>query len=146
MDRAILVLGAVAIAGVVAAFLGRRTAPPAANTHHIPRQLHRSDFAGPDVPWLVVVFTSATCSTCAGVLERAQLLASSEVAVQEVEVNADAELHERYRIDGVPTLVVADGSGAVVESFLGPVTSADLWAAVALARETDADTDGSTER
>jgi hypothetical protein len=145
MDRVLLVLGAVAVAGVVAAVLGRRTAPPAANTHHIPRQLDRSDFNGPTVPWLVAVFTSATCSTCAGVVERARLLASSEVAVQEVEVGADAALHERYRIDGVPTLVVADAAGEVVESFLGPVTSADLWAAVAAARDAEPDA-GSAER
>ena len=141
MDRLLLVLGAVAVAGVVAALLSRRTAAPAANTHHIPRQLDRADFASPHTPWLVVVFTSATCSTCAGVVERARSLESPEVAVQEVEVSADAALHERYRIDGVPALVLADAHGAVVESFLGPVTSAVLWAAVAHARDVQAGDD-----
>lgn len=63
------------------------------------------------------------------------LLESSQVAVQEVEVGNDAALHDRYRIDGVPTLVIADAAGEVRRAFLGPVTSTDLWAAVAEVRE-----------
>lgn len=135
MDRVLLVLGAVAIAGLVAALLGRRGAPPAANTHHVPVHLDRRDFVRPDAPWLVVTFSAATCDTCAGVVERAAPLESDEVAVQEVEVGADPALHGRYAIDGVPTLLVADSSGAVVDSFLGPVTAADLWGSVARARD-----------
>ncbi len=134
MDRVLLVIGAVAVAGAVATMLGRRTAAPAANTHHVPRQLDRSDFTRPDAPWLVVVFTAATCDTCAGVWERAAVLESSHVAVQEAESTRDAALHDRYRIDGVPTLVVADETGVVHRAFLGPVTATDLWAAVAEAR------------
>lgn len=135
MDRVLLVIGAVAIAGVVAALLGRRpAAAPADNTHDVPRRLDRADFARTDTPWLVAVFTSATCDTCAGVLERAFLLESDQVAVQEVEVAGDAALHERYRIDAVPMLLLADAQGEVRRAFLGPVTSAELWAAVAEAR------------
>jgi len=135
MDRVLLVLGGIAIAGAVAALLGRRTAAPAANTHHIPTQLDRADFGRPDAPWLVAVFTSATCDTCAGVWERAQLVESDQVAVVELEVGADKSLHDRYKIDGVPTLVVADSTGEVKRAFLGPMTATDLWAAVAEVRE-----------
>lgn len=135
MDRVLLVVGAVAVAGVVVTLLRQRSAPPAANTHHVPRQLDRADFARPDAPWLVVVFTSTTCRTCAGVWKRAVLLESPEVAVQEAEVGRDHALHERYRIDAVPTLVLADRSGEVRRAFLGPMTATDLWAAVAEARE-----------
>ena len=135
MDRVLLVLGALAIAGAFAAVLGRRTAAPASNTHHVPSVLDRRDFERPDAPWLVAVFTSSTCDTCAGVWERAELLDSDAVACQRIDFQDDKTLHERYRIDGVPTLVVADADGAVKRAFLGPVTATDLWAAIANARE-----------
>jgi hypothetical protein len=38
----------------------------------------------------------------------------------------------------VPTLVVADDDGVVQNAFLGPVTSAELWAAVASTRSDSA--------
>ncbi len=135
MDRVLLVLGALAIAGAFATVLGRRTAAPSSNTHHVPSVLDRRDFIHPDAPWLVAVFTSSTCDTCAGVWERAELLASDVVACQRIDFQDDTSLHERYRIDGVPTLVVADADGAVRRAFLGPVTATDLWAAVADERE-----------
>ena len=81
------------------------------------------------------MFTSSTCDTCAGVWERAELLASDVVACQRIDFQDDTSLHTRYRIDGVPTLVVADADGAVRRAFLGPVTATDLWAAVADERE-----------
>ena len=136
MDRLLLVVGAVAVAGVVAALVGRRRpSPPADNTGHIPRRLDRADFDGPGAPWLVAVFTSAGCNTCAGVVERALPLASDQLTVQEVELGADPQLHDRYRIDAVPTLVLADADGAVRTAFLGPVATDELWAAVADARD-----------
>lgn len=135
MDRVLLVVGALAIAGVFAAVLGRRTAPPASNTHHVPSILDRRDFDRPDAPWLVAVFTSSTCATCAGVWERAELLQSDAVACQRIDFQSHKALHERYKIDGVPTLVIADADGAVKRAFLGPVTATDLWAAVADERE-----------
>jgi hypothetical protein len=135
MDRVLLVLGGVAIAGFIAALLGRSPSAPAANTHHIPRQLDRSDFPRPDAPWLVAVFTSATCATCAGVWERAQHLDSDQVAVVELELGAEKAQHERYKIDAVPTLVICDAVGEVKRAFLGPTTATDLWAAMAEVRE-----------
>ncbi|MEQ8840618.1 MAG: thioredoxin domain-containing protein [Acidimicrobiales bacterium] len=135
MDRVLLVLGGIVIAGAVAALLGRRTAPPAANTHHIPRQLDRRDFPRAEAPWLVAVFTSATCATCAGVWDRARHLESDQVAVVELELGAAAALHERYKIDAVPTLVITDATGEVRRAFLGPTTATDLWAAVAEVRD-----------
>ena len=47
MDRVLLVLGAVAIAGVVAMLLGRKPGAPASNTHHVPNLLDRNDFTEP---------------------------------------------------------------------------------------------------
>jgi len=101
----------------------------------VPAQVDRGDFARPDAAWLVAVFTSATCTTCRGVCERAQPLASDAVVVQELEHQADRALHDRYGIEAVPTTLVVDAEGVVAASFLGPVTATDLWAAVAEARE-----------
>lgn len=135
MDRVLLVLGGIAIAAAVAAVLGRGRSAPAANTHHIPVQLDRLDFPRPTAPWLVVAFTSATCDTCAGVWERARHLDSDQVSVVEIEVGAQKTLHDRYKIDGVPTLVICDAEGSVKRAFLGPMTATDLWAAMAEVRE-----------
>jgi hypothetical protein len=52
-----------------------------------------------------------------------------------VEHARDRVLHDRYRIEAVPATLVADDQGVVVASFVGPVAVADLWAAVAAARE-----------
>ncbi len=134
MERIVLVVGAVLVAALVAAVLGRRPDRPASNTHNVPRLLDRLDFDRPEAPWLVAVFTSATCNTCAGVLARARPLESADVAVQELEVGAAIAIHERYKIDAVPTLVIADTEGEVQRAFLGPVSTTELWAALAEAR------------
>ncbi|MGZ0219469.1 MAG: thioredoxin domain-containing protein [Acidimicrobiales bacterium] len=138
MDRVFLVLGALAVAGLVAGLLGGSRRGKYVQSTHIPQLLDRRDFVRPEAPWLVAVFTSETCDTCAGVWERAQHLESSSVAVQQLEISAETKLHKRYRIDAVPTLVVADDDGVVQNAFLGPVTSAELWAAVASTRSDSA--------
>jgi hypothetical protein len=100
-----------------------------------PAQLDRTDFAAPHAPWLVAVFSSATCHTCADVVRKALVVACDEVAVDEVEYGARPETHRRYAIDAVPIVVVADADGVVHRSFVGPVSATDLWAAVAEARQ-----------
>jgi len=59
------------------------------------------------------------------------------VAVQEVEVRRDRGLHQRYEIDAVPLVVVADRTGAVRAHHLGPTTAADLWGTLAELRRAD---------
>lgn len=136
MDRLLVALAVVAVAAVVAVVLSRRKpdAPTSAGWT-VPAQLDRADFVRPDAEWLVVVFSSATCDTCAGVVRNADALDSPVVAVQDVEVGAQSDLHDRYGIDAVPTLVVADADGVVRASFVGPVNATDLWATVAELRE-----------
>jgi hypothetical protein len=127
-----LVLAVVAVG--VAAVLRRRgghDGPIQGPAWTAPEQLDRQDFDRPDAAWLVVVFSSATCDSCAAMVDKARVLASADVAVQEVEAGARPELHERYRIEAVPITVVADGAGVVQASFIGPATATDLWAAVA---------------
>ena len=50
-----------------------------------PAQLDRADFPRPEAPWLVVLFTSSNCDSCAGLYDKAAALESDEVAVTEVE-------------------------------------------------------------
>ncbi|MFP3906206.1 MAG: TlpA family protein disulfide reductase [Acidimicrobiales bacterium] len=137
MEQFFIAAALIAGAGGVAYVLQRRQpdAPTQPRTYRVPSQLDRGDFDRPDAPWLVAVFTSATCASCAGTWQKVQVLASDEVVVQEVEVSADRELHQRYRIDGVPLVVIADAGGVVRASFVGPATATDLWATVAELRE-----------
>jgi hypothetical protein len=133
VERVLLVVVLAAVAIAVASVVERRRRPAAPTNvgHSLPEQLDRRDFERPQAPWLVAVFTSATCRTCAGVWDKARLLASDDVAVQELELTATRDLHEKYAIDAVPAAVVADLAGAVRAGFLGPVTATDLWATVA---------------
>lgn len=136
MTRILIAVALVAVALVVAYVLEKRKpAPPTQPTWAVPSQLDRADFDRPTAPWLVVVFTSATCNTCAGVLAKAKPLENDEVVVQEVEAVAHKDLHQRYAIDAVPTLVVADAAGVVRGSLVGPASAEEIWAAVSSVRD-----------
>lgn len=136
MNQLVLVGLAMAVAVVISAVLRRRRADaPTQGGFEMPTQLDRGDFVSPELPWLVAVFTSATCNTCADVATKAEVLSSHEVAVQRIDYTEDPALHKRYRIDAVPTLVIADQHGVVRNGFLGPVKAQDLWAAVAECRD-----------
>ena len=106
MERVLLVVVLAAAAVAVALLIERRRRPPAPTNvrHTLPEQLDRRDFERPDAPWLVAVFTSATCHTCGGVWDKARLLASDEVAVQDIEATAAREVHRKYAIDAVPAV------------------------------------------
>jgi hypothetical protein len=136
MER-LLIAAAIVLVAVAVAVVVRRRRPdaPTQPTGTVPTQLDRSDFDRPDAEWLVAVFTSATCTTCADVVAKAVVMASDDVAVSDVEWQGRKDLHERYAIDAVPLLVIADHEGVVRRSFTGPVTATDLWAAVAAVRE-----------
>ena len=136
MDRFLLAAVVVVVAVVVAVLLERRRPEaPTQGSWAVPAQLDRADFARPDAEWLVAVFTSATCDSCAQAVERSRVLATDAVAVDEVEVGARPDLHRRYHIDAVPIIVVADADGVVRTSFTGPPSAIDLWAAVAGVRD-----------
>jgi hypothetical protein len=130
---AALLLVAVGVAFVLER---RRTkdASPVRDAYPVPRQLHRGDFPHPEAPWLVALFSSSTCDSCASMREKVLALGSSEVAVCDLEYSEARTIHDRYQITGVPMVVVADSEGVVVESFVGPVSATDLWAAVARVR------------
>ncbi len=137
MERLVIVLPLVVVAVAVAFVVQRRRpdAPSQSVEHVAPAQLDRADFDRPDAPWLVVTFTSATCDTCAGAAAKAAILASDSVASVEVVYQTDRELHDRYHVTAVPTLVIADADGVVQRSFIGATTATHLWAALAELRE-----------
>ncbi len=136
MERFLLAAAVVVLAAVIAVIMERRRPEaPTQGSWTVPAQLDRDDFVRPDAPWLVAVFTSATCDSCTKAVERAKVLASEAVAVDEAEVKARPDLHRRYHIEAVPIVVVADEEGVVRASFTGPPSATDLWAAVASLRE-----------
>jgi hypothetical protein len=139
MERVVLAAVLIAVAvGVAWALQRRRPEPPTqGRRYRVPQQLDRADFDHPDSPWLVVVFTSTTCDSCAGALEKARVLASADVAVVDVPYQGRKDLHERYAVDAVPTTLLVDAEGVVQASFVGTPSATDLWAAVADARATD---------
>ncbi len=136
MQQILTALAVVAAAVVVGLLLRRRQVVQAPTQPRVgvPLQLDRTDFAAP-TPWLVAVFSSATCSTCADVVRKARVLSSPEVTVIDVEYGAAKELHRKYAIEAVPIVAIVDADGVVRAGFAGPVTATDLWAAVAEARQ-----------
>lgn len=137
MENAIVFIGAVVAALVIAFVLQRRRSvqAPTQGGFELPTQLDRGDFVRPDAPWIVVAFTSATCSTCADIAQKISVLESREVAVMRVDYPERKDLHTRYRIEAVPSVVIADAAGSVHNGFMGPIKAQDLWAAVAECRE-----------
>jgi len=133
----VFIAAAVVAVAVVAGLVLRRRQQVAAPTQvhqEMPAQLDRADFAASQ-PWLVVVFSSASCHTCADVVRKAKVLESADVGVVDVEFTANRQLHLKYHIEAVPIVVIADAQGVVHAGFVGLVTATDLWASVAEARQ-----------
>lgn len=136
MDRLLLLVLVAATAGTLAHLLQRRRPDaPVRTGWSVPQQLDRRDFDRPDAPWLVAVFTSATCDTCGSVVEVARPLESQAVAFQEVEAGERRDLHDRYAVDAVPMVLLVDGVGVVRDHHLGPVTATHLWGSLAELRQ-----------
>lgn len=136
MLRIVAVVMAMAVALGISVVLRRRSPDaPTQASYQMPSQLDRADFSSISAPWLVAVFTSATCGTCEDVASKAAVLASRDVAVVRIDFTEQPDVHLRYNIQAVPTLVVADVQGVVRAGFMGPVKAQDLWAAVAECRE-----------
>ena len=97
-----------------------------------PQQLDRNDFPRPDAPWLVVLFTSRHCDSCAGPRRQG---AAARVrrgrAWSRSSTRAQPELHARYQIDAAPITVLVDREGVTRASFIGAFTAPDLWSALA---------------
>jgi hypothetical protein len=135
MGRLAIALLLAAVAAAVAYVLHRRRRDaPSTPPSTVPTQIDRADFADQFVdqsahgalPWLIVVFTSATCLSCLSVWHRVRSLEGPGVLVSQAEVKARPDLHRRYDIDSVPLTVAVDAAGVVRASVLGPIATADL--------------------
>jgi hypothetical protein len=127
MDRFLIlvVLSAIAV-GLALLLQRRRPEPPTAPSYKAPTQLDRADFASPETPILVVSFTSRTCNSCAATWQAVAEGAGErmQVVTQNVELQADpGGLHKRYKIDGVPTTLIAGAEGIVHASFFGEMSA-----------------------
>lgn len=130
--RLVLALAIVVVAVLVARRLERRRPdPPPRDAYPVPAQLDRQDFPRPEAPVLVVLFSSTTCANCATVAAKVAPLESDRVATCEAEVGERKDLHDRYRIEAVPMLVIADRDGVVRAGFVGAVADAELRDALA---------------
>lgn len=132
ITRLIVLVVLAAAAGSIALVLQRRRPdPPSAPSYRAPSQLDRDDFDHPETPILAVLFASTTCNTCPEVWETVQPLASPELVVQRVDVQDGPQLHKRYKIDGVPTTILANHQGVVAKAFFGPIADGELDQALA---------------
>ena len=130
--RIVIALLILATVGGVALLMGRRRPePPTRDVYPVPQQLDRADFPRPDAAWLVALFSSATCDSCHGLADKLVPLASTDVAVCDVDLEHQRDLHTRYELAAIPTTVIADHEGVVRRAFVGAFTATDLWAAVA---------------
>ena len=136
MTQVLIAVAVIAAAVGVGMLLRRRqsVAAPTQPTVSVPAQLDRDDFPDATAPWVVVVFSSAVCHSCADVVRKARVLATREVSVVDVEFSAMPTLHTKYAIRSVPIVAIIDHAGVVHRGFAGPVSATDLWAAVADAR------------
>lgn len=130
-----LVIGAVVVVAALVIRQKRVVDVPTQKVFSAPTQIDRTDFLTSQHEWMIAVFTSSTCHACSDMLAKAQVVASKNVAVVEIEYSKEKELHLKYNIEAVPTVVVSDVHGVVHKSFLGPVSATDLWAGIASVRD-----------
>lgn len=113
----------------------RRPAPPLQDGWHPPMQIDRGDFVNPEKQWLVAVFTSVLCDACEKAVVAGSFLESSDVAYQLVTAEENPGLHDRYRVEQIPLLLIADSQGVVQLNTVGPPVATELWAEFAHIRE-----------
>ncbi len=128
-----MVVAAVSVAAAgAAALIGRlRSTPGTGPALHLgapPDRVDRRDFPS-DSEWLLVVFTSVGCSACERTMTAARELAAEDLEVLEVTREESGELHTRYGIDAVPTLLFVDSTGRVPRSLLGSPSTRELASA-----------------
>lgn len=113
----VLVIAAAAVA-VSTAVNRRRPDPPSTPQTAVPQQLDRADF-GDTGGWLLVLFSSETCLACRDARDTLAPVVVDGLRVEECSFPEDRAVHDRYAIDSVPTVVLADPDGVVQWSYLG---------------------------
>jgi len=138
MSRLLIAAIILVVAGLVAWRIRRGpAAAPTRDAYPVPRQLDRDDFPRPETRWLIVLFSAARCDSCRGMPEMLAAFESTEVATAVVADEERRDLHRRYEISGIPTVVVSDAEGVVRKGFVGPVTAPELRSVIKSARTDD---------
>lgn len=121
VERLIVAVVLAILAVSVAAMINRRkpAAPTQPKSAPLPSQLDRDDFESRSTPLLMVLFSSSKCDSCAKARLAAQALVSEEVAYQEAPYESRRDLHTRYSIQAVPSLLLVDANGVVKAGFVG---------------------------
>ena len=132
MERLAIAAVLVLVALVVAFAIQRQRRSAAASLPHssLPATVDLASLgiaAGP----AIVVFTEETCRTCAAAVAAVRGPAGAGVPVAEVPFASERDLHSDHGIDTVPTTVVTDADGQVVDGWIGRVDAAELTAALA---------------
>ena len=112
-----LLLGAFAI---IVAYIAnnRRTDSPSVPKSSLPIQVDRNDFNMPDMKWLLVFFSSESCSSCIQVREILSEIPLNSIHIQEVSFPQEKNLHTRYAINSVPIVLIANLEGVVILSLI----------------------------
>lgn len=141
----VMLAGSVALVVIVGSWLvgrarRRRSPEPPSAVGAIPAHVPQAAFAQSQQAvrstCAVVVFTEATCQSCAAALQLARAVAGERRTVVEIEYGARRDLHAQLGIDAVPTTVVVLPDGAVTAGFVGRVPAEALAAALADADQT----------
>ena len=132
MERLLIAVALVVVAVAAASLAQRRRAGSATAVprSELPAAVDLASVGLPDGPALVV-FTEETCRTCAAALAVVKGPAGAGLPVAEVPFGAERELHRRHRIDTVPTTVVTDADGQVIDGWVGSVDLSEPTAALA---------------
>ncbi|WP_419912502.1 hypothetical protein [Candidatus Poriferisodalis sp.] len=135
MERFAIAAVLVVIALAVAFVAQRRRGAAASGVPHssVPASVDLGSL-GIDAGPAIVVFTEETCRTCAAAIAVVRGPAGAGLPVTEVPFADERELHRRHGIDTVPTTVVADPDGNVVDGWIGRVELSALAAALAQVR------------
>jgi len=83
------------------------------------------DFEKPQGKWLLIFFSSDTCNSCNNVRSLINDLTDDSFHIQEIEFPKRKDLHQRYGINSVPIVLIANEEGVVIWSFAG-VPPSDL--------------------
>lgn len=134
MER-LLIAVAIAVVAIAVAALAQRRRPdsPTSGSGHVPMQVDRNDFADPTRAWALLVFTSATCASCAEVWKQASAVEHEQLVVADIELEAAKDIHDRYRVDAVPLTLLVDHLGVTQKWFLGPTAPKEIAKAVSQA-------------
>lgn len=135
MERLAIAAVLVVVALAVALVAQRRRGAAAHLVSHssVPASVDLESL-GIDAGPAIVVFTEETCRTCAAAIAVARGPAGAGLRVAEVPFGTGREAHRRHGIDTVPTTVVADPDGRVVDGWIGQVDVSALAAALAQVR------------